>query len=192
MFEPKFMYFTGFYNNPDSEREYALSLEYEPGRNGFPGMFSTTKLPQEVSENIKEFFEKSIVHRKITKWDHNFNTKFSYMTKDWNPHIHHDTETMWGAVLYLTPGAPHESGTGFYKHKATGYEANLRDRPETALNKLGEGKFEHLWERTAYSPNAYNSLVVFRGNNFHKGMHGFGDSIEDSRLTQLFFFDTEY
>ena len=192
MFEAKFMYFSGFYNNPDAERAHAMSLEYEPGKDGFPGMFSKDKLPEDISQNIKEFFENHIVHRKITKWDHNFNTKFSYMTEVWAPHIHHDTETMWGAVLYLTPDAPFESGTGFYKHKATGIEANNWDIPGTNLHTTGDCRNDDLWDRTTYAPNSYNSIVVFRGNNYHKGMGGFGSDINDARLTQLFFFDTEY
>ena len=71
-------------------------------------------------------------------------------------------------MLYLTPDAPLESGTGFY-HESKDGEFDL-------VNAIG---------------NVYNRLILYRGDLLHSSMlPGFGTTIEDSRLTQVFFFKT--
>jgi len=39
--------------------------------------------------------------------------------------------------------------------------------------------------------NIYNRLVLFKSHNVHAVSEYFGETIDDSRLFQLFFFDVE-
>ena len=48
------------------------------------------------------------------------------------------------------------------------------------------------WDRTDYIANKYNRIVLYRGNLYHASLDYFGDSLENSRLFQTFFFNTEY
>jgi len=39
--------------------------------------------------------------------------------------------------------------------------------------------------------NVYNRLVLYRGDHFHMSLDYFGQGLEDGRLFQTFFFNTE-
>ena len=88
--------------------------------NELPGQ-RTLGVPEEQSMEIRSRFEE-ILNTKITGWgffkkryDKN-NTAFQLINKyDFN-WVHHD-DTDWAGVLYLTPDADPDSGTGFFTHK---------------------------------------------------------------------------
>ena len=97
--------------------------------------------------------------------------------KSW---IHLDPSD-WTGVLYLTPNAPIESGTLLFKEDLE------------LVNKIrepgGSGKTKaHVMSTLG---NVYNRLVLWRGSEIpHKSnLAGFGDCLENGRLTQVFFFD---
>ena len=49
------------------------------------------------------------------------------------------------------------------------------------------------WEMNIAVGNVYNRLIAYRGKSlYHRSIvPGFGNSLETSRLTQVFFFDLE-
>ena len=47
------------------------------------------------------------------------------------------------------------------------------------------------WELTDRLSNKFNRLVLYRGDFFHMSLDYFGQDINDGRLFQTFFFDTE-
>ncbi len=47
------------------------------------------------------------------------------------------------------------------------------------------------WTKIDTIGNIFNRLVLFNSNNFHMSMDYFGDSKENGRLFQVFFFSTE-
>ena len=46
------------------------------------------------------------------------------------------------------------------------------------------------WELIDYVGNKYNRLVLFQGFRSHRSMEYFGDNINNGRLFQTWFFDT--
>ena len=48
------------------------------------------------------------------------------------------------------------------------------------------------WELVSEVHNIYNRLILFRANQWHTAQTYFGNNQETGRLSQLFFFDTEY
>ena len=106
----------GFYNNPYEVRDYALGLNFEVSGN-YPGV-RTENYPEPYFTNMKYEFEK-ILNKKITYWPDGYNTAFQYTTEDARTWTHYDA-TQWAAVIYLTPNAPIEAGTGIRIHKETG------------------------------------------------------------------------
>ena len=56
-----------------------------------------------------------------------------------------------------------------------------------------EGNFydKTPWELVDTVGNVYNRMVVFDSRRVHAASEYFGDSIENSRLFQMFFFDAE-
>ena len=87
----------------------------------------------------------------------------------------------WTGVLYLTPNAPIDSGTLLFKE-----DVELK-------KKLREDDIdgEMRADVTSTLGNVYNRLVLLRGKEIphRSNIPGFGDCLENGRLTQVFFFD---
>ena len=99
-----------------------------------------------------------------------------------------DSVTDWAGVLYLTPDAPLSSGTGLFKFKdGTRFAIEKTDQTEQAK----DGRNMDAWEQIDSVGNVFNRLILFNAQHWHGGLGYFGDSIENSRLFQLFFFSTE-
>ena len=87
----------------------------------------------------------------------------------------------WTGVLYLTPNAPVKSGTLFVVGDDEIKEFISKD-PINIIEK--ESPLESV------IGNVYNRMLLFRGDNPHSSnLAGFGDCLENGRLTQVFFFD---
>ena len=180
-----------FYENPDSVREFALNQDYVEG--GFGRGFIGRRTEQQfLFSGLKERFE-DIMGKTITKWEeHGMNGRFQIAWSG-EPLVYHCDSQKWGGMLYLTPDAPYQCGTTLYAHKKTrartyfdnGWDASWVDVPGDC----------HL-DGTPFEPvdvlgNVYNRLVIFDASAIHSASQYFGTVKENSRLWQMFFFDTE-
>ena len=78
-------------------------------------------------------------------------------------------------MLYLTPDAPVESGTGIYEPICE----------DADCNSLAD------WKQIDSIGNKFNRLVLYRGNLEHRSiLPGFGINKETGRLFQTFFFNS--
>lgn len=178
-----------FYKDPDVMREYALSKEFNVSGN-YPGNRTDCESDKQ-RDYLKKYFEDNIFKRPITYWPDGYNTAFQYTTEESDTWVHHDL-TGWAGVLYLTPNAPIESGTGIYRHKESGIFEWDKNKPETELNYKDYLKDMSKWEQIAFVGNIYNRLVVYRGSLYHRSvLPGFGKDKYTGRLFQTFFFDTK-
>ena len=129
---------------------------------------------------------------KIIHWPNEYNGSYQYTTKEMNSWVHRDM-TNWAGIIYLTPNAPLNSGTGFFKHKQTEIE-NLDEynNLDTQLQNQVDYDSSNMdkWELIDYVGNKYNRLVLFQGFRNHRSMEYFGDNINNGRLFQTWFFDT--
>ena len=93
--------------------------------------------------------------------------------------VHIDSSD-WTGVLYLTPNAPLDSGTLFF---------TADDEIMETIRKGETGMLECKVASTV--GNFYNRMLLFRGGDIpHRSdVAGFGDGLENGRLTQVFFFD---
>jgi hypothetical protein len=111
---------------------------------------------------------------------------FQYIPKDSKTWIHSDQGNKWAAVIYLHPDPPKETGTGFYKRKKTEQIFHgLYEEDVSAKESLDENN----WELHDYVENVYNRCIIYEGKHYHTASKFFGESVENSRLTQVFFFD---
>lgn len=179
-----------FYENPDEVRKFALEQEYLEG--GFGRGFIGRRTHQQfLFPGLKERFE-DIMGRRITKWEeHGMNGRFQIAWSG-EPLVYHCDNQKWGGMLYLTPDAPYQCGTTLYAHKQTrartyydqGWDVAWKDIPGDP----------HL-DGTPFEPvdvlgNVYNRLVIFDASAIHSASEYFGTVKENSRLWQMFFFDT--
>ena len=187
-----------FYNNAMETRKYVLTQEFKV-RGNYPGQrtrsFANNELKNIIQDYITPFGGKIIdfpMSDETNKDDNNiYNGAFQYTTSRDRSWIHVDGFNNWAGVLYMTPDAPVSAGTGFYKYKdGTTYEADL---------KIMDNKSEidafcqdlTRWEQVDKVGNLFNRLILFNSKRYHMSLDYFGNSKENGRLFQVFFFSTE-
>lgn len=125
---------------------------------------------------------------------------FQHCTAEDQIVYHYDTQNYAG-VVYLTPAAPVESGTTFFKSRVNGL-MKLMDSPladatgksfgELAAETFKTGFYDSTqFERVDVVGNVYNRLVLWDAKLLHAATSYFGTDLYNSRLFHLFFFDVE-
>ena len=155
-----------FLDDPDRIRKIALDFDYSNVQKNVPGVRSTNRAGGDYEEKVTEKFREIFNSDIEWCWEQD-SFCFQLCTEGTESWIHQDPVAEWAAVLYLTPNAPLDSGTGIY------------ESPNSDMN-VAVG-------------NMYNRLVAYRGKMmYHRSIvPGFGDSLETGRLTQVFFFDVK-
>ena len=120
-----------------------------------------------------------------------YNGAFQYTTSRDRSWFHVDSWNNWAGVLYMTPDAPVNGGTGLYRYKdGTRFEWEQKTRNnKKEMDRASQDVSK--WELVDKVGNIFNRLVIFNANHFHCSMDYFGNGKEDSRLFQVFFFSTE-
>lgn len=182
-----------FYSNPLETRNYILEQEFKI-RGNYPGQRTVSYASEEIKSIIQNWiypFGGKITHFPMEKSENNYNGAFQYTTSRDRSWIHADNWNNWAGVLYLTPNAPVNSGTGLYKFKdgtRFDYEQKLKENNETISNASQDIT---KWELVDKVGNIFNRLVIFNSKSFHMSMDYFGNDKYSGRLFQVFFFSTE-
>jgi len=192
---PSLIVVDNFFDDPDKVRTSALSQPFDFISN-YPGM-RTKGVPEIQSLGLKEKFEK-ILNQSITGWDlfdgngkKHMNTCYQLCLQDDTTWVHHDY-TQWAAVIYLTPDADLDSGTGLFQHKETGIRRWNETDPKTEFNETADMYDLEKWQLIAEVKNLYNRIILYRAEQYHRSMvPGFGNNYLTGRLTQVFFFDAD-
>ena len=187
-----------FYNNPIETRNYILTQEFSVKGN-YPGQRTQSYAKSHLKDIIQKYIEPyagKITLFPIPKSDNSdssaiYNGSFQYTTAIDRSWIHTDKWNNWAGVLYLTPDAPLSSGTAFYRFK----DGSMCQEDGDFLNNQSEvDKWSQdltKWEMVDKVGNVFNRLILFNANRYHMSMDYFGDSKDNGRLFQVFFFSTE-
>jgi len=184
-----------FYNNPKDTRDFILTQEFSVKGN-FPGQRTISYANEKHRDIIQEYvapFGGKITDFPMLNDDCSnivYNGSFQYTTSRDRSWIHTDSRN-WGGVLYLTPDPPLSSGTAFYRFKNGEYseeDVNVLNTNEQ-IDKYNQDQTK--WELVDRVGNVFNRLILFNSKRFHMSMDYFGDTKENSRLFQVFFFSTE-
>lgn len=193
-----------FYDDPDSVREFALSLPFDNEKDNYRYPGKRTEDLHLISKNFFDFsceklfslfyeFEKHIRWTVKTNFQiiHPYdNDKMDIKNKGW---IHRDNSILT-AVVYLTPGADIDSGTKIFKLK-DGMQENeylqearfkLYGQENTIEDDYVKKFTEHssCFEETVSVKNYYNRLIVFDCADYHAVENLYS---KVPRLTQVFF-----
>jgi GT2 family glycosyltransferase len=192
---PNVIVIDDFYKNPDEIREYALSLTYQPPENhGAVGY--RCESGRKIIDGTKEFFEK-MLHCTIStgnghgEWDYGTNGCFQWCNGK-TPIVYHADSQKYAGIIYLTPNAPPNCGTSFFRHKKSKIRDNSvlnTDWYNSDLNYKEPHLDKTQWEPVDSVGNVYNRLVIFESQHIHAVTEYFGEDINNSRLFQLFFFN---
>jgi hypothetical protein len=194
--EKKYLVYDGFYEDPDLIRSIALSVDYNFSSN-YPG-----KRAEGPSDELYDYAKnkiESILGMKISVWNKfrgapttnitSMNGCFQRCFEGTNSWIHHDYMD-YAAVVYLSPNITPDAGTGIFRHKETGIDQWIQSDPKTELNRHYSVSCMKDWDCIFEAKNYYNRVVLYPGSMYHCSMiSGVGDTIENSRLTQVFFFN---
>lgn len=114
----------------------------------------------------------------------------------------HTDQWRWTAVVYLSKPEDCAGGLSFFRHKETGLLGfgGETDKPTIdSCEKYGKSYGEMLdwffeesldldkWEEINFVSCQFNRLVLFEGSLFHGIKQLFGNSKENTRLSQHFF-----
>jgi hypothetical protein len=190
-----------FYENPDEIRKFALSQTYKHcfEIKDFPYTFPGSRT-EDLSIIHPELFQKFC--HKLTSLFHNFDhdvlrwqmtTCFQSVTKNFERGvIHHDANTAFAAVLYLNPNPQKNSGTTLYKagklFDQQKYELALSANDERfKKNQPVDTSYHDMFDEIVTVENIYNTLIIYEGHHHHSANEFFGDTLDNSRLAQVFF-----
>ena len=183
-----------FYKNPDLIRDYVMNNLTFQSTTASRGKRSNERF---FVDGTKEELEK-ILGRKILNWesDEYSNGIFQYCTS-YDPIVIHADIQQFAGVVYLTPDAPLETGTKTYRSKVTG-KKRFEDSFEEGVEETFRGISEdfNYYDKTQFETvdeiaNVYNRLVLWDAKAIHSASDYFGDTINNARFFQLFFFDVE-
>jgi hypothetical protein len=188
----QFLIVDDFYNNVDEVRNFALQQDFS-ARGNYPGQRTKSFLNDSIKETIQGIIKPFAGD--VTWWGDDSTGAFQYTLASDRSWIHSDYTTNWAGVVYLTPDAPISGGTGLFKLKENGLRnwKNSDHTEEENRNALHNKHSQDYtkWEMVDRIGNVYNRLILYRGDLFHVSLDYFGDTKENGRLFQLFFFNTE-
>ena len=191
-----------FYEEPDAIRTFALSQKYKfrhqikGAEYVFPGCrtkdLSLINKPlfERVSNKINSLFHNE--EHDVMRWV--ITSSFQSVSNEYGTGvIHTDHNTVFAAVLYLTPDAPLEAGTSLFKPNSSfdeeKYERCLKENDK----RFEEGKiimdtsYHEMFDEVVRVNNVYNTLILYEGRHYHAANQFFGKKLKDSRLAQVFF-----
>jgi hypothetical protein len=174
-----------FFENPDAVREFAIQQQYYDGGFG-RGFIGRRSMQRYLHPGLKERFEQ-IIGMNITNWEsHEMNGRFQYCY-NYEPLVYHCDNQRWAAAIYLTPDAPVETGTTLWRHK----DLKARSQRDPNINKcFNKGHLEKSpYEAVDVAGNIFNRLVIWDAHAIHSASQYCGETLETSRLFQVFFFD---
>ena len=185
---PEIIVVDNFYDDPDLVRELALKQEFNPDLRYHKGRRTSKKF---FPVQCKQIFE-GLLGRRITNWiDYEYNGVFQFCTAE-DPLVYHSDTQSYAAAIYLTPDAPLESGTTFYRSRR-----HPEIRKINLDSPLYNNVFKHgFYDKTQFETvdivgNVYNRLAIWDSRIIHSASQYFGNNLENSRLFHLFFFDIE-
>lgn len=171
-----------FYNNPEEVREVAQSLSFSVEGN-YPGKRTGPLNQEKAIKSVFETFQR-LIGQPLREWDLEnlgYNSAFQLTLEGDKTWIHSDT-TDWACVVFLTPEAPLNSGTAFYSYKG---RKGIDNKGEKAPHPE-----DPEWIKSDVISNVFNRAVIYNGLLFHRSdLPGFGETVENGRLFQTFFFD---
>ena len=173
-----------FYENPYDVREQALQMQFIDDLDWYKGRRTKEQI---IYPNTKETFEK-IIGQKITNWSEEYGMCGVFQSCNAEDAlVYHYDEQQFAGMIYLTPGAPYQCGTSLWAHKDT----KIRHTNDDKSDIVFDGGFydKTKFELVDVVGNVFNRLVIFNGKCIHSASEYFGQTIEDSRLFHMFFFD---
>lgn len=191
-----------FYSDPDSVRNWALSLDYKPDPDGrWPGkrseklhLVDPTFFHNFCCKIFSLYFNLEIediewiVHTQFQLIEPFDTVHNSIKNSGW---IHYDYGGIFGGIIYLTPNIDLNCGTSIFEQTSVPDDKLSKEAKQNFYKHGHYENYEHILENhnrnfieTVNYKNIYNRFISFDGNTAHKA-NSFYSNLP--RLTQVFF-----
>jgi hypothetical protein len=200
----------GFLRDPHYVRSLALSLDYAPSQTLFPGGRAVVPISIEATHRtiVSELCEMPEHSATIPHGPYAYHVFFAATTPDLEltplqrvPHV--DGVDCLAALIYLNLPGQCRGGTGFYRHRPTGWVTFPAERFETGdamrswfLESAEDAPGSFItesrgpWELLELVEMKFNRLVLYHSQTFHSGYiraDDWGLTLAERRLTQNLF-----
>lgn len=191
-----------FLTEPEYFRQTArkMNFPHQEELSNFPGRNSQHRLTApDVDLAVSQ-----IVNEALVPLTHLSHAKFRLtLANDTGKAKVHLDNSKWSGILYLSEDSNGQSGTDFFRHKATNLDSTLLSQldfdrlgwqDEKTANAeinsiiINETNDDDKWEHIMRVPMKYNRLLLLRPWLWHTAGPGFGTSIDDGRLVYLLFY----
>jgi len=195
-----------FYSDPAYVREEALAARYCDHSSEDGTSFGSSSLFAFLPCDIHERVCKAFGFERIALLPPDVGTGCFYHTFGEGPSkedflVHRDGDKNPGTpefalLIYLTPSAPRESGTGIYQHKQTKIWKEVTEADAARLGSSVDELEEILdcdvrdktkWDVIGFADNIFNRAVIYPSHWLHCGRKYFGENVEHGRLYHMFF-----
>ncbi len=191
-----------FYDDPMRVRQRALELGYPKPETApnFAGRNSVEWItPRGLDQAVSALVNEPVVG--IKRFGHG-RCRISLAGDDSARrfYVHVDAGAYWAGVMYLNLPEHCRGGTEFFQHKRLGTDRapiyphemaeigakNYREAAEPIIES--DSADLSKWHRVMTVPMRFNRLILLRPWMWHAAGPSFGDSLQNGRLVQLFFF----
>ncbi len=192
----------GFYDDPDQVRDFAIHCAYKkPLISSTPSLVSDQRHPKtkETLEKIASLVGAKPNWKEIEElrafWGQSGCGEFQLSLKHLNgrgqPHSHKNGQ--WVGIVYLnTPAQCREKiGTYILRHNPTGLCHIAKATDVQYQQLIQDAEDESKWTVLAAPEMRFNRLFLFDSRYFHATSAGFGDSLSNGRLIQIFNFTSK-
>jgi hypothetical protein len=191
-----------FYPNPDKVRQKALDMPYTEAED-LVGWRTQAYHPRGIKRRIEKAFGVRIKYweQDLTAIESCNGVFFGAWAKGKRAEtvgVHYDEPVSWMMFLiYLTPGAPYDTGTSFWQHRKTGLIASPTrkdaERLGVSLEELlaileRDSQRPKCWREIDRIGNINNRAVIFTSVLLHCATRHFGSDHLNGRLYQSFHF----
>jgi hypothetical protein len=198
---PHLLVADNFYKDPDEIRSFALEQKFGPNLKFYKGKRTSERF---LWPFMKEEFER-LLGRPIVDWLNQPANGCFQITGYNDPLVWHSDVQSYAAAVYLTPDAPIDAGTSFWRDKKHGSRRPPNhpleyDRfADDAARSTAQGEIYNdynivnpdNWELVDRVGSVYNRLVIWDAQLIHSASSyaGLESEVADkARLVQLFFF----
>lgn len=194
-----------FYPDADKLRRQALGMQFSEPEN-YVGWRTWAIHPPGIKQRIEKSFRLRIRYweEDLSNLDASNGVVFSAFSTGDHAEVvgvHYDEPPDWVMlIIYLTPGAPYDTGTSFWQHRKTGLTScptvtdskrlGSQVKDLTALIK-GDSRKSARWKEIDRIANVYNRAVLFPGGMLHSATKHFGRNRLNGRLYQTFHFPVD-
>lgn len=164
-----------------------------PGRRAIPALEPSELAP------IEEWVKQATGMRRLwletspdgTRLNHNCVQVVAKGDSGPKPHTDSRTLCRYAAVLYLTPGAPEDCGTSFYRQRLPSGQlgGNTVNKPHANLVEALGTRFvpPDSFAEDVRIPNKFNRLLVYSACMIHSATAYCGEDLADERMAAVFF-----